>query len=441
MTFLQRNTRKGKGNIPINKSLAKKVKHGQIIQDLPLISYHDSLLPLFTVIPATTQVDTPEKLIVHRHYTRHIISSYGIIEIPVTYWKSNDPSEDTHYYTDLIIGVTGSANYSDEYMEKQKYVRYEGKASLWNTRRCREIYTYKLTDSTGRAPCPTTLWNHEQKEGKKAFAQLLSQEVPLTNGSLYIDGYWVKDGWKKYIEKQLGRRLTLREWKKLRYKVIYVVATEDKVILDFQITNIRPSYLELIPLFNRIQKRFSDGQIKKIVSDEDRAIIHAVQRVFPHVTHGFCVFHQLKKVTRTYLDAFKKIANIPEDETIIYDLAQALVTAENVIESTGLLNQIKKISSRVNLSKASQKVVKYVTSVYHTNRKLLEKGFVPETNNVMEQIFSFIADFVDQARSFKRENSLKNFSSNLFSLGNNRAFNTGSNRGLSPLDLVRLHPG
>ena len=441
MTFLQRNTRKGKGNIPINKHLAKKVKHGQIIQDLPLISYNDSLVSLFTVIPATTLVDNSKKLIVHGHYTRHIISSYGIIEIPVTYWKSTDPTEDTQYYTDLIIGVTGSANYSDEYMEKQKYVRYEGKASLWNTRRCGEIYTYRLTDSTGRAPCPTTLWNHEQKEGKKAFAQLLSQEVPLTNGSLYIDGYWVKDGWRKYIEKQIGRRLTLREWKKLRYKIIYAVATEDKVILDFQITNIRPSYLELIPLFNRIKKRFSNEQIQKIVSDEDYAIIDGVQRVFPNVTHGFCVFHQLKKVTRKYLDEFKKMDNIPKNETIIYELAQALITAENVIESTGLLNQIKKIASRVTLSKASQKVIEYVDTVYHKNRKLLEHGFVPETNNVMEQLFSFIADFVNQARSFKQENSLKHFFSNLFSLGNKRAFNTGSSRGLSPLDRARLHPG
>lgn len=441
MTFLQRNTRKGKGNIPINKHLAKKVKHGQLIQDLPLVPYHDSLVSLFTVIPAPTQVENPEKLTVHHHYTRHIISSYGIIEIPVTYWKSTDPTGDTQYYTDMIIGVTGAANYSDEYMEKQKYVRYNGKASLWNTRRCGEIYTYGLTDNTGRAPCPTTLWKYEQQEGKKAFVQLLSQEVPVTNGVLYIDGYWVKDGWKKYIEKQLGRRLTFQEWKKLRYKVIYVVATEDKVILDFQITSIKPSYLELIPLFNRIKKRFSDEQIKKIVSDEDRAIINGVQRVFPNVTHGFCVFHQLKKVTRMYLDEFKKIKNIPEDETVIYELAHALITAENVIESTGLLNQIKKIASSGILSKASQKVVKYVTSVYHKNRMLLEKGFVPETNNVMEQLFSFIADFVTQARSFKRKPSLKNFFSNLFSLGNKRVFNTGLNRGLSPLDQAKLHPG
>ena len=51
----------------------------------------------------------------------------------------------------------------------------------------------------------------------------------------------VKSGWRKYIECQLGKKLTNREWKKLRYKSIYVVATEDKVVLDFMITNINPN--------------------------------------------------------------------------------------------------------------------------------------------------------------------------------------------------------
>ncbi len=56
-----------------------------------------------------------------------------------------------------------------------------------------------------------------------------------------MDGYWVKAGWRIFIESQLGRKLTNREWKKLRYHVIYVVATEEKVVLDFEITNIMPS--------------------------------------------------------------------------------------------------------------------------------------------------------------------------------------------------------
>jgi hypothetical protein len=62
----------------------------------------------------------------------------------------------------------------------------------------------------------------------------------------------------------------------LRYKVIYVVATEDKVVLDFIITNINPSYLELIPLLDRIKDRIPEEKLLKIVSDEDYAIIGAV---------------------------------------------------------------------------------------------------------------------------------------------------------------------
>jgi len=36
--------------------------------------------------------------------------------------------------------------------------------------------------------------------------------------------------------------------------------------------------------------------------------------------------------------------------------------------------------------------MKYAAEVYRKNRKLLEKGFVPETNN-MEQLFSVFNDF------------------------------------------------
>jgi hypothetical protein len=90
------------------------------------------------------------------------------------------------------------------------------------------------------------LWKFEQKLGKISAQQLLDQNIDF-NGTLYIDGYWVKAGWRKFIEAQLGRKLNNREWKRLRYQVIYVVATEEKVVLDFQITNIMPSYLELVP--------------------------------------------------------------------------------------------------------------------------------------------------------------------------------------------------
>jgi rRNA processing protein Gar1 len=55
----------------------------------------------------------------------------------------------------------------------------------------------------------------------------------------------------------------------------------------------------------QIKNRFPEGKIQKIVSDEDKAIIGAVKSVFPEVTHSFCVFHQLKKVSKRYNDEFK----------------------------------------------------------------------------------------------------------------------------------------
>ncbi|KXB00249.1 hypothetical protein AKJ41_04225 [candidate division MSBL1 archaeon SCGC-AAA259O05] len=62
-----------------------------------------------------------------------------------------------------------------------------------------------------------------------------------------------------------------------------------------------------------------------------------------------------------------------------------------------------------------------------------EKGFVPSTNNIMEQIFSFISDFTYQAKSFKTKSGLKNWAANMFINWNHRKFNTGKHSGLPPL--------
>ena len=62
---------------------------------------------------------------------------------------------------------------------------------------------------------------------------------------LYIDGYWVKTGWRKNIEAQMGRKLTNKEWKRFRYKI----------------TNYMPNFLELVPLLNRIKFRMAEGEI------------------------------------------------------------------------------------------------------------------------------------------------------------------------------------
>jgi len=169
----------------------------------------------------------------------------------------------------------------------------------------------------------------------------------------------------------LGKELTNREWKRLRYKVIYVVATEDKVVLDFQITNTMPSYLELVPLLNRIKSRIPEGEISKIVSDEDSAIIGAVAYVLPKVSHSFCVFRQLQNVTQKYLDEFGSMEKIPLHEIELYKLANDLILAESVIESTLCYKNIMKRASEIDLSKALEKVVSYAEKIYFNDRKLL----------------------------------------------------------------------
>ena len=93
------------------------------------------------------------------------------------------------------------------------------------------------------------------------------------------------------------------------------------------------------------------------------------------------------------------------------------------------------------ISKASKKMINYVKKIYSTNRKLLEAGFTPETNNVMEQLFAMIDAFVYQARSFKTKSGLANFCYNLFAFMNKRRFNTGKWKGNSPLDRARKNYG
>jgi hypothetical protein len=428
-----------KGNVEINKSLAKDIEYGNVIQELPEIEFEGKMYSLFTPISPISCKICGNSLNSNECYDRYIISSYGIIRCPVNYWVCSNPKCKKHHH-DTLIGVTGSANYSDEYNEKMKNVRYEGRCTLWNSRITGEIFTEGLTDISGRAPCPTTLWKYEQIRGRISAQEMKSQEINF-NGVLYIDGYWVKTGWRKYIEAQLGKKLTNREWKRLRYKVIYVVATEDKVVLDFQITNNMPSYLELVPLLNRIKSRIPEGEISKIVSDEDNAIIGAVTHVFPNVSHSFCVFHQLQNVTQKYLDEFASLENIPLHEVELYKLANDLILDKSVIESTQHYQMIMKMAKEIDLSKASEKVVSYIEKIYFNNRKLLEKGFTPETNNVMEQLFSLIDDVINQARSFKINNGLANFCYNLFTSLNNRRFNTGPWRGYSPISRAKIKYG
>lgn len=427
------------GNVTINREIAKEVQDGIVYQVLPEIEHERQMHSLFTTIsPIKCQI-CGCNLFANQHYERIIITSYGNIIVPTTYWICNNPDCAKHH-TDTILGVTGSANYSDEYNEKMQCVRYNGRCTLWKSHTVGEIFTEGLTDILGRAPCPTTLWKYEQIRGKISAQELQKQEINF-NGTLYIDGHWVKTGWRKYIEAQLGRKLTDREWKIFRYKVIYVVATEDKVILDFQITNRMPSFIELVPLMNRIKNRLPERDILKIVSDEDDAIIGSVEMIFPNIAHSFCVFHQLENVTKKYLDEFKDINEIPSDELKLYGLAKNLILAGTVIESAICYQNILEIVSSMELSKASEKVISYIKKVYSKNEKLLKKGFTPETNNVMEQLFALISDIITQARSFKNNDGLSNFCYNLFVFFNKSCFNTGEWKDFSPLYRAKIKFG
>jgi hypothetical protein len=81
-----------------------------------------------------------------------------------------------------------------------------------------------------------------------------------------------------------------------------------------------------------------------------------------------------------------------------------------------------------------------INKIFINNLNLLKMGFVPETNNTMEEIFSLINDFVNQTRSLKREWSMKNIFNNLFAFFHKRSFNTGKWRGYSPVERAKtLH--
>jgi hypothetical protein len=111
----------------------------------------------------------------------------------------------------------------------------------------------------------------------------------------------------------------------MRYKIIYVIATKDKVVLDFEIVDNMPGHIKLIPLLKRIKDRIPEAQFEKIVSDDDDAIIGAVKVVFPKVSHAFCVFHQMKNIVKKYLDDFKNKEDIPVADFEIYETANELI--------------------------------------------------------------------------------------------------------------------
>ena len=211
--------------------------------------------------------------------------------------------------------------------------------------------------------------------------------------------------------------------------------------MDFEVTDRLPKIESLIPLLMRMKNRFPEGKIQKIVSDEDKAIIGAVLNVFPEVVHSFCVFHQLKNVGKRYRDEFESVANIPDNDKVVYNEICQLIQSDTVINSIVYLQKILELESYLELSKASYKAISYAKEIFEKNISFLKKGFTPETDNTMEQIFSLIGDIVDKARSFKTDSGLTNFCYNLFVHFNKRCFSTGKWAGFSPLMRARFQYG
>ena len=186
----------GKGNVLIDKSMVKTVVDGKILIPLPKVLVENQYHPMFSICSPTHCDDCGSKLHVNSHYTRFILSSHGTIARNVTYWFCPACKKPFH---DQIIGVPGSANYSSEYYEKQMNVRYDGRCSLHNSRRIGETYTEGLTAFCGRAPCATSLWLYEQKQAELSKQELLDQKVAFGE-TLYVDGDWIKKGWKKSLK-------------------------------------------------------------------------------------------------------------------------------------------------------------------------------------------------------------------------------------------------
>jgi hypothetical protein len=297
-----------------------------------------------------------------------------------------------------------------------------------------------LTGICGRAPCASSSWLYEQKQAALSRQELLDQNTDFDK-TLYVDGDWIKKGWKTKFETLIGRELTIKEWKKMRYQSVYVIATKEKVILDFEITDRLPTIEALLPLFIRIKNRFPEGKIQKIVSDEDKAIIGAVKSVFPEVAHSFCVFHQLKNVSKRYSDEFNSIKNIPGNDELVYNEICQLIRSDTVISAVVCFQKIRELDSNLELSKVSHKAISYAKEIFKKNISFLKKGFTPETDNKIEQIFSLIGDIVDKARSFKTDSGLTNFCYNLFTYFNKRCFRSGKWRGFSPLMRARFQYG
>ena len=139
----------------IDTSMVKTVFDGNISIPLPKVLVEEHYRSMFSSI-SPTHYDCGTKLNVNSHYIRFILTIYGTITCNTTYWICPNCKEHFH---DGIVGVSGLANYSDEFYDKQMLVRYDGRCSLHNSCRIGETYMYTegFTEICGIAPCASSL--------------------------------------------------------------------------------------------------------------------------------------------------------------------------------------------------------------------------------------------------------------------------------------------
>ncbi len=60
----------------------------------------------------------------------------------------------------------------------------------------------------------------------------------------------------------MGRKITVKEWKKIRSQSVYTIATKEKVILDFEITDRLPTIALLFLFLSESQTDFLKTKYK-----------------------------------------------------------------------------------------------------------------------------------------------------------------------------------
>lgn len=224
----------GKGNKSITISDNIEISDNQVIMTLPCIEIDGNKYHLLEVIQVNQCSGCGAKLYVNKSdYQRKIITSFGTFGIPIRYMVCSKCKHTTH---DIIVGVgegksgKKDKNYAEEYEAKMLRSRYETNDSKHKATDTAEIYVNN-TIVKSREPSASKVHAVEEEKGDIAENELRGLEINF-DGTVYMDGYFIKTEHKKLIEEIKGRKLTLHEWKVLRNKEVLVAATSDKVVID-----------------------------------------------------------------------------------------------------------------------------------------------------------------------------------------------------------------